>query len=74
MATFDDAALQRQAEQALNEILPGKRGALVAVAGLDGHVEGRLAFKVGDAWTLGAVVRRWPGEKPEGGVRVMWSW
>lgn len=74
MPIFDEASLKRYTEQSLAELLPGKRGAVVAVATLDGTVEVRYAHRINGNWTVGAVIRKEAGQPPEGGVRVMWSW
>lgn len=72
-ALFDDAAIKRYAEQALADLAPGKRMALVAMASIDGGVELRYAYRAGDTWTLGGVLRRNADDTLEGGIQVKWS-
>lgn len=73
MTRFDPASIEKYVQAELVKIPKSKSMAFVATAGLDGSVEFRYAHRIGDEWTLGAVVRKERGRQIEGGVQVMWT-
>ena len=72
---FSAEELQAAVQRSLaNDIPPGKRGALVVTATLDGRGEVRYAHRVNGVWTLGAVFRVEPHAPPQGALEVRATW
>ena len=72
---FSAEELQAAVQRSLaNDIPPGKRGALVVTAALDGRGEVRYAYRVNGVWSLGAVLRIEKHAPPQGAVEIRATW
>lgn len=74
MGIFDAEALQRAVTTELDAVPAGQRGALIGYYTLDGRWKAVVVTRIGEHWSLGAMVEKDLATGIQGGIIVRGTW